>query len=192
MRGLQVTLFVLAVVSLSAQTLHFSYKKYVRHTGSVMDTAADKRIRKAATLDELKKEYDKVQAEIKELEKNKSRTELRYYYSKHPYSTRNKLNYAIRNWEMSKEQLRKLYFHWTGGLLLFLLGAVLYWRKQAWQGMAFVSAGVMEMVWWSSPTFTTRGALAGYADTLDTKLILTLVTLALILLAWNLRKKLDT
>lgn len=189
MKGLQATLFVLAIICLSAQTIHFSYKKYLRNTDSVLDSEADRRIKKAKSLQELKKEYDALQAEIRVLEKNKPPVELRRMYNKHPYSTRNKISYTIRTWERSAQELTKMLFHWTAGLFLFLVGALLYWRRLPWQGMAFITAGMLEMIWWSSPALSARGAYAGYIDTLNMKLILTLVTLSIVLFAWNMRKK---
>lgn len=191
MLRLQKVLLVLSLITLSLQLVHYSYKKFHFPAVSVLDSSVDKKIRQATSLQELLDKREKSKQAIKDFEASKSKEELRRInkYSGEPYATKIKLELAISDWEKREREKNKMFFYWFAGLVLVIIGAVLYYFKQIWFGISLVIAGMLEQVWWSSPSFSNRGAAIEIARLLNAKILLTLISILLIVLLWYFRNK---
>ncbi len=191
MKIVQTILFVFAILTLSAQLVHFTYKKTFYPLASVLDKQLDKNIRKTLTFDELVEKYNKADADVKAFEKGKTKEELKKYqtYRDEPFVTRYKLKNAVRDWERKESQRQRMIYYWFGGLVLILIGGLLYYFRQLWFGMGIIIAGLLEFLWWSSPSFSSSGAAIEYARILNTKLFLTVLSLLVVIVLWFAKDK---
>lgn len=202
MRALRITCFLLAVLVLSTQGIRHLYIKYFETTASVLDRfdkkAVESEIEKATSVDELlamyepaKKREDALDATMKEQEKEKPedkreafRTEFRKQHEG-DYNQAWKLHSAIVTWESKAKEIRELRIFWAFGLGLFVLGGLIY-LKWPWLGMAFIVPGVVEMIWWTSPSFRMFGSVQEYDRLLTNKLAFTIASLGIVLVGWFL------
>lgn len=199
MKGLQSTCLILAVLALSTQSVRHFYVKYFEQTASVLDRYKEdvqKEIEQADSLDELLAKYDPAKTRedqldnlLKEQEKAKPENEREAFRNEFrkarekDYGTASKLRFAIQDWEAKSKEIRELRIFWAFGFGLLVLGGIVY-LKSRWLGMAFVIPGVVEMIWWTSPSFHLAGAVKEFERLLNNKLVFTNVTLLLLLLAW--------
>lgn len=201
MKALKTTLFVLAVFTLATQALRHVYVRYLEPRTSVLDayeqTETTKSIQEATSLNELVAHYDAAKKRVDALDEERKRAEenltkderdvvrdrFREDHEKE-YERESDLKGAIRDWESKSEKIRELRLFWLFGLGLFAIGAVLYGSKSSWLGLSFLITGAVEMVWWTSPTFTFAGNPIEFDRLLINKLVLTLATLALLVAAW--------
>ena len=193
MKGLKITILILSVITLSSQSIHYVYMKYFYDTSSVLDEFVDKEIKSSKNIEYLLVQYKKANVKVKEYEKGKPDKALSKInkYNTEPYKTKNKIKKGIKDWESKQEQHTKLIVQWTLGLLVLIAGLFLYAKNLLWQGMAFISAGIFEMLWWASPSTRLGGAISEFERLLNTKLLLSLVTLIILLTVWWLDKKTD-
>lgn len=191
MKGLKITILILSVITLSSQSIHYVYMKYFYDTTSVLDEVIDKEIKDSKNLDELLAKHKEINIKVKEFEKRKSEKKLRKInkYNTEPYKTQRKIESGIKDWERKQEQYRKLLVQWTLGLLVLIVGLFLYAKSRLWEGMAFITAGILEMLWWASPSTRLGGSISEFERLLNTKLLLSLITLCIILVIWRLAKK---
>ena len=200
MKGLQKTFLILAVLTLSVQSVRHFYIKYIETTASVLDKFDEKdveeEIEKADSLDELVAKYtplrerkDQLDAIMEEEEKGKPekerydfRREFRREHKKEYEKTR-KLRSAISDWEARSKEIRELRIFWAFGFGLFILGCIVYLKRQ-WLGMAFLIPGVIEMIWWTSPSFRMGGTVKEFERLLNNKLLFTGITFALVVMLW--------
>jgi len=193
MRGFQNTILVLVILVLSAQLAHFNYMKFLFSRHSVLDAEVDKSIKSAPSLQQLLQQLEQNEIKLKQYESKLSQEELHKSPRQdiEPYLSNRKLKSAIRDWERKQDQLNRLIFQWTIGLLISLAGAGLYYRRIAWIGSALIVAGLAEMIWWCSPSIALGGAIDGFERILNVKLILTLVTSATFAGIWVVWQKAD-
>ena len=186
MRGFQLTIFVMAIVLLSMQSVHFVYYKFIYSHESVLDDSLDKQIKASQSIDELLQEYKKAQTKVKDYEIKNPDKEFEYYKRQktEPYKSKIKFENAIKDWEKKQRDYARLWYQWFAGVLLFSLGGAMYWIKRSWLGLSVLTAGLGEMIWWSSPNLTRIGSLLEYEKLLNTKLLLTLLTFILLSAAW--------
>lgn len=201
MRGLQVTVFVLAVLVLTTQAVRHFYVRYLEPRISVLDkyeqTDTEKAIREATSLSELVTQYDSAKKRVngldkqrKEAETNKTKDErdvLRDKFKeehKEEYEREKDLKRAIEDWEQKSKEIHELRVFWIFGLVLFLIGSVLLKVGQYWPGMSFTIPGIVEMIWWTSPPFRFVGSAQEFDWLLINKLVFTLVTLFLVVFTW--------
>jgi hypothetical protein len=186
-KGLQYTVLVIALAILSSQTIHYIYMKFFYPTTSVLDTPLDTDIQQAKSLDELVKMYRKSEADVEAFEDQLAPEDRRdsNRWEDEPYKSKNALRSAISDWEEKNEQYRRLLVQWTYGLLIALVGIGAYTRRHHWVGTALVLAGLGEMLWWCSPSIDLGGAQSEFDRLLNTKLILSLVTAAVLALTWR-------
>jgi len=204
MRVLQITCFLLVVLALATQTVQHICVYYVAKQPSVMEkyekTDTTQAIRKAASLEELlalydpaRKRADELDATLKEVkeaaktmdERNLVEEKFRETHQEE-YSRAEQLRAAIEDWEHKNRQVFELHFFWAFGIGLFVLGAVLVACGRTWLGMSFIIPGVVEMLWWTSPSTS----FSGCPDRLLwNKIALSLVTLTVIIVAWVLNER---
>ncbi|HEY6248636.1 MAG TPA: hypothetical protein VI685_01680, partial [Candidatus Angelobacter sp.] len=80
--------------------------------------------------------------------------------------------------ERKTEEIHGLRFFWTIGLVLLVLGIVIYKRLNRWVGFTLIIAALSEFIYWCSPTFF--GGTREFDRLLWNKLVLSLVSLALL------------
>jgi hypothetical protein len=206
MKALKITVFLLAVLVLTTQFARHIYVRYLEPRGSVLDTyeqtETKKAIKSAASLDELASRYDAAKKRVDELdqqrkkaEANKSRDDrdvLRDKFGekhKEDYERESDLKAAIQEWEKRSEEIYELRVFWLFGFAFFLAGAFLLFKEREWPGMAFIVPGIIEMIWWTSPSFRFAGSPIEFERLLMNKLAFTIITLMLIIAAWVMQEK---
>ena len=189
MKHLQTTLFVIAFAILSTQSFRHVYVKWIEPRSSVLDAyreAVDTAIASAASLDELVALYQRAHALVEEADKDTATSEETRFerHSKEPYTTEAKLRDEVQGWESRTKQLFELRFFWSLGLLGVLLGIWCYKRANPWLGMAGIITGFSEMAYWTSPLARSWGAAPEFERLLSHKLVLSLLTWALLVTLW--------
>ena len=191
MRGLKITIFVLAMIVLVAQTTHFVYVKYFYDTESTLDDYSETKIKKAESLKELVADYESSLNKVKEYEKDKSDEELSNIRMRQiePYKTKLKLERAIRDWESKEESTKKLLVQWCIGLIILGVGCALFYKGTSWFAMALVLSGLGEMIWWSSPSLNLGGSVSSFETLLNYKLSLSLISLFVVIAIWSANER---
>jgi len=186
MQGFQKTILVLVVLVLSAQLAHFTYVKFLQPTHSVLDDELDESIKGATSLEELFKQYELSEDEVRAFEESLSRGEKLSSFRKdiEPFKSNQKLRAAVRDWERKQAQIKRLIYQWTVGLLLALAGTGLYLKRISWIGTALIVAGLAEMIWWCSPSISMGGSIREFERILNIKLMLTLATVGVFAGNW--------
>ena len=117
----------------------------------------------------LEEEYAKAKLEVKKVEKELKRSKRKVNrYNEEPFKTERELQTAIKKWERRAEEIRKTRFFWTCGLLITIAGTILF-GKCLWLGFSFIAAGLTQMIWWISPSFSYNEASAEYQRMLESK-----------------------
>src|SRR3990170_7074882 len=74
------------------------------------------------------------------------------------YDRESDLKGAIQQWEERSKEIHELRVFWAFGFALFLVGTFLQLRGWAWLGISLVIPGIIEMIWWSCPSFRFVGS----------------------------------
>jgi len=208
MRNLRITLFILALLVLTTQAARHVYVRYLEPRISVLykfeETDTERVIQSATSLPDLLKEYGPAKKHVDQLEEekkqelaSKSRDEYFMFKTKwdedhkEEYKRERMLKQAIRDWEGKSKEIRELRVFWLFGLIFFVAGAFMLTKGLEWMGMAFIISGAVEMIWWTSPSFSFVGSPLEFDRLLINKLVFTLVTLILLIVAWYLSKSRD-
>ncbi len=195
MRKLQITLFIFGMLILSTQTIRHLYVRVYYDIPSVLDKyeedEIDLEIKHSASLDTLLLQFDKAYNDVIDFEKDKTKEELKNYseYRDVPYTTKKKYKKAIVDWENKEEKIHELVVFWIFGLILIIIGIALYYKKYNWLGISLIISGFLEMIWWSSPSFSTGGFHVEFMKFLNIKLILSIISLIILVVLWIIRKK---
>jgi hypothetical protein len=165
-------------------------------------TDTDRAIQEAASLQELldhydqaKQRFEELEAERKALEENLSKDDRDVVREKFredhkaEYEREDDLRDAISTWEEKSNEIRELRVFWTFGFVLFGVGLFLQRRGQDWLGMALIIPGIVEMIWWTSPSFRFIGSPKEFDRLLDNKLLFTFITILLLVAAWVARER---
>lgn len=201
MKALKITIFLLAVLVLTTQLARHIYVRYLEPRSSVLDkyeqTETKKAIKTAVSLNDLVDRYDVAKKRVDDLDEQRKKAEssmskddrdvFRDKYAeehKADYERENDLKDAIREWEKRSEEIFELRMFWFFGFAFFLTGALLFVKERAWLGMAFVIPGIVEMIWWTSPSFGLSGSPHEFDRLLMNKLLFTVVTLVLVIATW--------
>ncbi len=205
MRALKITIFLLAVLVLTTQFARHIYVRYLEPRGSVLDTyeqtETKKAIKTAVSLNELVSRYDAAKKRVDELDEQKKKAEadlskdnrdvFRDKFEeqhKQEYERESDLKKAIQEWERRSEEIYELRMFWLFGFAFFLAGAILLVKGREWTGMAFILPGIVEMIWWTSPSFRFAGSPLEFERLLMNKLVFTFATLVLVIVAWVLQE----
>ena len=187
MKGSSIAAFVFASIILCFQLGHFSYYKFFDPHQSVLNDYLDLQIKEAENLDVLIAEYDKARRGVKIYEEeNPDRNMLTQFQrqSIEPYKTKIRLELAIDTWEKKTREYERVWYQWTAGLVLFIVGMVLFSLHRRWMPLSLPIAGHALMIWWSSPTRMIVGALSEHERLLNAKLLLTIITFIMLIGAW--------
>lgn len=200
MKAFQVTCLVLIISALSAQEFRHVYYKCFEIRTSVLDKFDKKdltrQIESSGSIDELLAKYaparkitddldEQMEKEARGLPADQRNTFRREFRRDHEseYDIAAELRAAITTWQAQSHEIRDLRIFWFFGLGLALLGPLLYFLSP-WLGVSFIVAGALEMIWWTSPSFTWGGTVREYERLLNNRLLFTTITFALVLLLW--------
>lgn len=186
MRALEKTIVILAFLALVSQSVRHAYMLWFQQRGSVLDKY-DKphkaEINAATSLDELMQRYEPIRKQVDELNEQHRKTGNPVSYVDQQtdlYKSENELRQAITGWEEHAREIHELRFFWIIGLMLLVLGVVMYHKFSPWFGLTLVIAGLAEFVYWTSPTFF--GGTVEFDRLLRNKLGFSLVSLVLLII----------
>ncbi len=150
-------LFVVAMIVLCVWIISLSYSEWFRPAGSVLDKyteLTDEDRLKTASLDELVKKYDESYKKVKDYESNKANTvvPVEDRFTTEPYKSEIILKDEIQSRESDARQLHRVRYYWLCGLIIALLGLIIYRRFNELLGLPFMVAGFSEMINYTQPT----------------------------------------
>jgi len=192
LKTIVIVMLMAAISALTAQTLRHAYLRWVQTQNSALEKynqSLKDKIKNADSIEALDKEYAMVQEEVKKAEEEIKKTSRKVNrFSDEPFKTESELKTAIKNWEKRSEEIRKTRFFWTCGLFITIAGSILF-VKWTWFGLSFIIAGLTQMIWWISPSFSFNEASAEYQRMLENKFFLSLLTLVFVMALWFLFSK---
>jgi hypothetical protein len=206
MKALKITIFLLAILVLNTQLARHFYVRYLEPRDSVLDkyeqTETKKAIKTAVSLDELVSRYDAAKKRVDELDEQRKKAELNMskdkrdvfrdqFGEKHKedYERKSDLKEAISEWEKKGKEIYELRMFWLFGFAFFLSGVILFVKGRDWLGMSFMVPGIVEMIWWTSPSFGLSGSPHEFDRLLMNKLLFTIITLILVIATWVLHER---
>jgi hypothetical protein len=186
MEALKKTLFILSIIAVTSYTIRHIYLKWVEPRGSVLDKYEEpivSEIKKATSLQQLEKLYADANSKVSAYEAIDSIKAMEAYkrMELEPYKNRDEARDAISAWERQSQEIFKIRFYWALGLVLGIIGFLVYKKVNPWLGISVLITGFAEMVYWTSPSFF-YGAEFEYNNLLTNKIILSIATLVLLIL----------
>ncbi len=196
MRTTLIVLFIIAMLTSTTQTFRHFYVKWIEPTNSVLDEFKNKvesGISNAKNLDELVILYQSAQANIQKYEGNPENPiiEFRNKRGTEPYESELKIKKEIKNIEFDENQLYKLWFYWSCGIISLFLGIFAFKNINNWLGLSGIIIGFTEMLSWTSPLFHTRMLSQQFEYLLNYKLVFSIITWALLITIWLFIEKKD-
>jgi hypothetical protein len=173
-------LFVIAMTVGTVQSLRHVYVKWVEPDTSVLDEFrddVDAEIASARSLEELVVLYREAREESAAKAANEEATDDPDQDARFR---------EIQSREHDHQQLVKLRFYWSAGLIIFVLGVLVFRRFNAWLGFSFIVIGFSEMLCWTSPLFHFSLMSQQFEALLNTKLTFSLITWVLLIISWFL------
>ena len=194
MKGSSRMAFVIASIVLCFMGVHYSYYLLFGPDESVLNDYLEQQIKGAESLDELVAEYEQSLQRVTAYESERPDMEVLTRYqqqSVEPYKTRIRLETAIEVWEKKTREYQRVWYSWTAGLLLFVIGAAIFVLYRSWIPLSVHIAGLGQMIWSASPTRMIVGALAEHERLLGAKLLMTVLTFALLMGAWYMSDRMQ-
>jgi len=205
MNALKIIILALSLLVLTTQAARHIYVRYIEPRISVLDkfeeTDATKVIQSAKSLSEIVAQYELARRRTDELDKVlKSQlsvlTRDEYFMIEQKfkedhsdeYKREAELKEAIEEWESRSKEILELRVFWSFGFGFFLFGVILLSRGNNWMGLSLIIPGIVEMIWWTSPSFRFAGSALEFDRLLNNKLVFTIITLILLVLAWTFDK----
>ncbi len=191
MRKLITTLFILGMLAVTTQTIRHAYVRIFYDRPSVLDKYDDEtdlEIKSTVSLESLLKQYAKAYNDVTEFEKDKSEEDLKKInkYGDEPYASKSKYLAAIVDWESKEKMIHEVIVFWIIGFFLISTGSFLYFKKSKWIGLSIIIPGIIQMIWWSSPSMSTIGAHVEFMKFLNIKLIFSIITFFVLIVMWLL------
>jgi hypothetical protein len=195
MNALKKTLFIIAVVTVCAQTVRHAYYRWVEPSNSVLDkydAVLRDDIKNAGSLEGLQTKYEEARKKVEAYEADKSNPKVERYErdNTEPYKSEQMFKNAIENWEKSSKEIFKIRFFWFVGLAFLVIGYFLYKKINIWLGLTFLIAGFSEMLYWTSPSFFSDSSIE-FSILLVNKLIFSIFTLVLLIVVAYLTETLN-
>jgi hypothetical protein len=186
MEALKKTMFILALISVTGYTVRHIYLKWFDHRTSILekfDSPTTEKIKKAGSLRELETMYARIHQQVLAYDATDSIKNMEHYKKMdlEPYKQESELREAIMEWEAKSREIFQVRFYWFVGLLLTLVGGLLYKKSNRWLGLTILITGFGEMVYWTSPSFFSGGM--EYENLLNNKIVLSVITLVLLIFA---------
>jgi hypothetical protein len=198
MKGFQTTLLILFAAVLSTQAIRHVHLYVIGYEEPLAVSApgypqAQQQVRLEESTDELVAEYEDTSQQIDELEKQDPSLQPYAVQQAHPelYARRSALVQELNERQRITSEIRDLWIYSIAGLVLLGIGARLYSTGREWVGMSLIVPGFLELMWWSSPSFTMGGAVQEFDVLLINKIVLTLISIALLYLFWSAARRRD-
>ena len=191
MRNAKIVLFLICVVTVSTQTFRHFYVRFLDKDESILDkyrTEVEVKIHESTDLNQLEKLYIENKGNIEKIENDNNENYEDSKEYKDLKIERNKIISAINRAENLSESKYKLIIYWTIGLICVIFGCVSYFFTSKWISFASLISGFSEMTVWTSPFFDRVNTL-NFIQLLNMKLILSIITLAMIIGIWLLNEK---
>ncbi|MCP3673467.1 MAG: hypothetical protein GY829_03195 [Gammaproteobacteria bacterium] len=187
-------LFLIAMLISTTQTFRHVYVKWIESTDSALDefkNEVESDIAEAKSLEELVVLYRKAQNDVESYESDSSNPEIerRFRRDTEPYEAEIKIKKEIEAREYDENQLYKLWFYWSCGLLSVFIGVFTFQRINVWLGLSGIIVGFSEMLCWTSPLFHNRLLSQQFEYLLNYKLLFSLTTWILLIILWLLIEK---
>ena len=194
MKGSSLAAFVIASIILCFMGVHYTYYLLFGPEASVLNDYLEQQIKAAESLDELVTQYEESLQLVKAYESERPGMEVLTRYqqqSVEPLPTKIRLETAINVWEKKTREYGRIWYSWTAGLILFVIGAAGFVLYHSWIPLSVHIAGLAQMIWSASPTQMIVGALAEHERLLGAKLLLSVVTFVLLIAAWYLSDRMQ-
>jgi len=202
MKVLQVTFLIIFSSALSAQAIRHVHQYIYGYEESIIASAEEfsemkKEIRLEASTDELLAEYEASQKEFRQLNESGKLMAQREMRQLNPelFARIKALRAELLQRESKARELRDIWVFSIAGFILIGLGSLLYSRGYSWIAMSLILPGFLELIYWSSPSFSLGGAIQEYELLLVNKIILTIIAFVLLywlwLVSWLKWKKLE-
>ena len=195
MRGFQATLFVIILSVLCVQAVrhvHLYIFGYEEPIVAPFDQffEMEREIQLEGSTDDLLEEYQQTRQEIDALldaDPEKEYFEVQRE-NQELFARNSALSSELMLRQSRETELRDMWLFSIAGYVLIAFGMILYTRGLAWVGMALIAPGLIELMWWSSPSFTLGGAVQEYELLLINKILLTLIAIAVTISLWLLSR----
>lgn len=194
MKGSSLAAFVIASIILCFMGVHYTYYLLFGPEASVLNDYLEQQIKAAESLDELVEQYEESLQLVTAYESEQPDMEVLTRYqqqSVEPFATKIRLETAINVWEKKTREYGRVWYSWTAGLILFVIGAAGFVLYHSWIPLSVHIAGLAQMIWSASPTQMIVGALAEHERLLGAKLLLSVVTFVLLIAAWYLSDRMQ-
>ena len=196
MKGLQVTFLIIFSCALSTQAIRQVHQYIYGYEESIIASAEEffemkEEIKLEASTDELLAEYEASQKEIRQLRESdttKEQFQLRQENAE-LFARIDALRTELQQRELMARELRDIWIFSIAGFILIGLGSLLYSRGYGWVGMSLILPGFLELIFWSSPSFSLGGALQEYELLLVNKIILTIIAFVLLFGLWFVSRR---
>jgi hypothetical protein len=194
MKPLQIISVVILSLVLLTQIARHGYQLIFGTERSVIEQFAPdyethRKARQAKDMSILLDEYKTASSGVAELERGKDPAEKYKLRARNEdlYNNYDALRTEITQRESRSREIRRLLIFSAIGVVFITIGTLVYKRGAIWPGFGLIAAGFCELEYWSSPSFFGGGALSEYTMLLWTKLILSMISLALLYTLWALR-----
>jgi hypothetical protein len=193
MRALKLLIFLLTMLSGTAQLARHVYVRWVEQRASVLhryEQSLATTIRGADSLAKLETQYAtelkraRREAAARATEKRPDDGDFDPEAAANADPKVTALREAITDWEAKSNEIRELRYFWFVGLLALAAGAWAFRRGNEWFGISLYALAFSEMIWCTSPAFF-GGAEREFARLLDQKILFTALALALLAAAWR-------
>lgn len=191
MRALQITFLLIFGCLFSTQAIRHIHVYTIGIEESIVELGTtfyevQEQVRMKKSTEELLAEYESTSARIEELRKSEPtkdqfsmRQENMELFTRHEA-----LASELTQRETVTREIRDLWIFSVAGLVLIAVGSFFYARGMAWVGMSLILPGLLELSWWSAPSFSLGGAIREYDILLMNKIILTLISFVLLYTLW--------
>jgi len=188
MKPLQITLFIIANVIFITQGGRDVHELIWGSESSILDQFSPEKIKAQSEkkTEVLMDEFRNVNEQILALEKGKGWQEMQNISQEHQdlYQKRDVLRSEISERETKAREFRDVWIFTAYGVVLIILGTVLYRSRAIWPGLSIVIAGFCVFEYWVGPSFFS-GASAEFHALLVSKTVLTVVALIALYLVWG-------
>lgn len=149
MKGSSLAAFVIASIILCFMGVHYTYYLLFGPEASVLNDYLEQQIKAAESLDELVAQYEESLQLVKAYESERPGMEVLTRYqqqSVEPFATKIRLETAINVWEKKTREYGRVWYSWTAGLILFVIGAAGFVLYHSWIPLSVHIAGLAQKI----------------------------------------------
>ncbi len=199
MKAFQTTLLILFAAILTTQAIRhvhlyvIGYEEPFPVTAPGFPAEARAQARMEESTDELMAEYEATREQLEQLIQEDPAKTTYTLQQEHPelFARHSALAIEVNERHRITSEIRDLWIFSIAGIILLGVGARLYVTGHEWVGMSLIVPGFLELMWWSSPSFTMGGAVQEFDVLLLNKIVVTIVSIALLYLFWSAARRRD-